>query len=76
MTHMTYRLTCDRCNRREYSEGDEDEADMLLFAHQKGWRRRQVPNGSLWDLCPRCIEIEDSESPCLTLKLSRTYDRE
>lgn len=62
MTHTNYRITCDRCNRREYSEGDDEETQMLLCAHAKGWRRRQVQNGAPWDFCPRCIEVEQIEA--------------
>jgi len=62
MIHTSYRITCDRCNRREYSEGDEEQGEMLLSAHEQGWRSKLVENGSTWDFCPRCVEIEKIES--------------
>jgi hypothetical protein len=67
MTHTQYRVTCDNCNRREYSEGDDTETDALLGARANGWRRRTVQNGATWDFCPRCealiAEATDEPAP-------------
>lgn len=67
MTHTHYRLTCDRCNRRELGCGDgrqgthETETDLLLEAHRAGWGRLDMPSGDTWDLCCRCCEIRQLE---------------
>ena len=59
MIHTHYRITCDKCNRREY-DGDEDETDTLIYAHVNGWRRRQVQNGAMWDFCPECVARDET----------------
>jgi len=61
MTHTTYRITCDNCNRREHSQGDESEQEAKTEARAKGWEFRKVQNGSIWDLCPECSTREELE---------------
>lgn len=61
MTHVSYRLTCDNCNKREFSEGDESVDDLEINAQCQGWTFRVVPNGSIWDLCPKCSELKIEE---------------
>lgn len=55
MTHLTYSLTCDCCNKREFSEGDESQADVDAHAMFKGWTKRKV-HRIWWDYCPCCTE--------------------
>lgn len=62
-TCTSYSVTCDRCNRREFSQGDETETDALLGARHLGWGRKQVPNGAMWDFCPRCWDLEPIVPP-------------
>lgn len=56
-THARYSVRCDSCNRHEFSQGDDTEMDALLGARHLGWRREKVPNGSMWDFCPTCVQI-------------------
>jgi len=64
VTHATYRITCDCCNRREFSQGDESERDTLDNAEAAGWTFRKVKNGAmLWDLCPECSRLETDKLP-------------
>lgn len=53
-------LACTACNNQFYSykyqqfASAETEAEILEWAKSEGWERREVPNGSTWDFCPRC----------------------
>lgn len=49
-------MTCDFCNRREFSEGNDSKADLDADAKYYGWRFIKVPNGSVWDACPECVD--------------------
>ncbi len=61
MTHVSYRLTCDNCNQREFSEGDESVDDLEINAQYNGWTFRLVPNGAIWDLCPKCSLLSEKD---------------
>jgi hypothetical protein len=61
MTHVTYRMTCDNCNRREHSVGDETEFELFETASAAGWEFRGVPNGSIWHLCLEFRKLTNDE---------------
>lgn len=53
-----YTLRCTNCGR-EYYESMDNIDDLLLYSSENGWVRKRVENGSEWDFCPKCIEIEN-----------------
>lgn len=61
MIHTAFRLTCDRCNRRGFDQGDESEDDVYANAQMHGWTFQKVQNGSIWDFCPECTIIYKNE---------------
>lgn len=58
MIIKTFQLRCDCCGDAYLDEGDESEDDLLSHALSLGWDFRKVPNGSIWDLCPKCSKLE------------------
>jgi len=55
----SYSLNCTQCGS-EFHDGNEyhyeTETDVAYAANSKGWEVQVlVPNGSLWDFCPKCI---------------------
>ena len=52
-------MTCDHCNRREFSEGDDSYADLSANAQYHGWTFKKVQNGSFWDICPECSKLDE-----------------
>lgn len=48
MIHTTYRVTCDKCCRREHEELDDTPEGVVESARLAGWGRRVVQNGSMW----------------------------
>ena len=63
MIHTEYRITCDCCNKKEYKDDADTEYQLLCNARHCGWITRSVPNGSEWDLCPKCSEIRTEDLP-------------
>ena len=61
MVHQIFRITCDRCNKREFNQGDESEDDVYAHAQMHGWTFQKVQNGSIWDICPECTLIYKNE---------------
>tara|TARA_R110002074_G_scaffold233414_2_gene405045 strand:- start:327 stop:545 length:219 start_codon:yes stop_codon:yes gene_type:complete len=59
MIHQEYRITCDNCNKREYSDGHVKQLELKDDAKGVGWTQRKVPNGAVWDLCPKCSSAGD-----------------
>lgn len=56
-----YTLNCTDCST-SFCEKDtgawtfETKEEIEEYAKESGWEfRKEVPNGSLWDFCPRCI---------------------
>lgn len=60
--HMQFYLVCTKCSNQFHSRtGDhygENASEIRERAKAEGWARRKVPNGALWDLCPRCLLLE------------------
>lgn len=56
-------MTCDCCNKREFNERDESEADAFWNAQFHGWTNRKVLNGAIWDFCPKCSKIKTEDLP-------------
>jgi hypothetical protein len=57
---IAYSLSCTDCGRVFYDTG-ETEHEVIQMARDDGWQPQQeVPNGSKWDFCPRCISKRGS----------------
>lgn len=53
MIYNFYQLRCDQCSK-EYKESMDSCADLRKYSKQNDWTKRKDPNGSYWDLCPKC----------------------
>lgn len=59
-----YSLSCTSCSNWFYAPNSgewcfDEKDEMFELAESSGWRvRDEVPNSSLWDLCPSCISKE------------------
>lgn len=51
---------CDNCNIK-FDDSYEDVKDLEQYSAQAGWTKRNVPNGSVWDLCPKCSNKTNAE---------------
>lgn len=56
--HKHYYLVCTDCGNQFVSpDGDhygESSRDVRYLAKERGWAYAKVPNGSMWDFCPKC----------------------
>ena len=53
----SFRLVCTNC-RRQHDEEGETITEVREFGRDNGWIFKKVPNGSYWDICPKCQEGE------------------
>lgn len=50
-------MDCTNCNRRQFEEDGESEEELIDLAIAAGWVVKQVENGSIWEFCPKCVEL-------------------
>lgn len=53
MIYPLYYLICDNC-REQFDQTDESKDYLIVNSVYSGWTYKKVPNGSSWDLCPKC----------------------
>jgi hypothetical protein len=57
MIQIEYKINCTNCYRY-LEDGYESELECLNAAEADGWEFRKVPNGSIWELCPKCAKLK------------------
>lgn len=60
MIRQIFTKYCDNCHD-VYKHGDESAEDLEEYSSKVGWTKRPVPNGSVWDLCPKCSNKPNAE---------------
>jgi len=64
-------VRCSNCNNIDLPDAGETEEEVFeLMAYHK-WACVKVPNGSMWDLCPKCHNYSD-EAVAFLKKWSET----
>ncbi len=53
--HASYSVSCTNCNNQSPSDAESTPADALANAKAIGWKQFTVSNGSIWEICPRCL---------------------
>lgn len=51
----TYDVFCNQCSTHVGDTSDTSAREARSIARSAGWARVRVPNGSLWDFCPKCL---------------------
>jgi len=64
--HTQYYVACDNCNRQLVrKDGDhygETSEEAMEIAENTGWVYERVQNGSMWHICPMCLELVDGDT--------------
>lgn len=49
-------------SRCDYWAGEEDtKKEALAEARRRGWKRKRVQNGTMWDFCPACAKEYEAQ---------------
>ncbi len=52
---VRYTIYCTNCRRESTSCPEETKQDAWNNAMNEGWSRYRMPNGSIWEICRKCL---------------------
>jgi len=63
--HVMFGLSCTNCGKSYATSNGETSGEtpdeMRELAVHAGWKVAWfVPNGSIWDFCPKCVAMEEA----------------